>query len=549
MDEALPVGYYLDNFDFLLSHVHGQYGDILSREEADYAACFRQLSPDARRLYVRLASRKGPLFRSDKLNYPEIGDLHEAALELTAAGYLDDVRDAGADELLALLTRQELLRLDTGAPLRRTARREQLVEVLLDVMESPAIIARCPFSIWRPLKLEILQIYKLLFFGNLNQDLTEFVLHELGITPFEQYAIHRDVRFFEDRRVMEQTLDLYLLRDEAQEVVECGDAGEMKAFLDRVPPLEDLVSDRLARRRDRIINDVARQLEREGEFEHALIAYGDCRAAPARERRARIHDRRSEFDAALAICREILDAPEDEAEYEFAVRFARRLCRKTAADTPACLPDPAGDDFVWRAIAVPFDPDEKVEMLARSWFEGQGHNAWYVENGLLPGLFGLTFWDIIFSPVRGAFHHPFQRGPADLFTADFRETRRASIERRFEEIGDANVLRRHVESRFESKWGLANHFVDWRVLDDGLIDKALREIPLDHLLSVFRRLLRDLKSNRSGFPDLAVFPSGGGYLLVEVKGPGDTLQNNQKRWLRHFREVGIPAEVVRVSWL
>ncbi|MBT3900954.1 MAG: VRR-NUC domain-containing protein, partial [Gammaproteobacteria bacterium] len=40
----------------------------------------------------------------------------------------------------------------------------------------------------------------------------------------------------------------------------------------------------------------------------------------------------------------------------------------------------------------------------------------------------------------------------------------------------------------------------------------------------------------------------GGYQLVEVKGPGDKLQANQIRWIRHFEQVELPFEVVNVQW-
>jgi len=50
-------------------------------------------------------------------------------------------------------------------------------------------------------------------------------------------------------------------------------------------------------------------------------------------------------------------------------------------------------------------------------------------------------------------------------------------------------------------------------------------------------------------PDLILFPdTASGYELIEVKGPGDTLQNNQKRWMRYFAEWGIPFTVVNIEW-
>ena len=40
----------------------------------------------------------------------------------------------------------------------------------------------------------------------------------------------------------------------------------------------------------------------------------------------------------------------------------------------------------------------------------------------------------------------------------------------------------------------------------------------------------------------------GDYQLVEVKGPGDALQDSQKRWLRYFGQQSIPASVAWVQW-
>jgi hypothetical protein len=62
-------------------------------------------------------------------------------------------------------------------------------------------------------------------------------------------------------------------------------------------------------------------------------------------------------------------------------------------------------------------------------------------------------------------------------------------------------------------------------------------------------MLFDPGENRRGFPDLvALGDTPGDYCLIEVKGPGDALQDSQKRWLRFFEKEGIPAAVAWVSW-
>jgi hypothetical protein len=62
-------------------------------------------------------------------------------------------------------------------------------------------------------------------------------------------------------------------------------------------------------------------------------------------------------------------------------------------------------------------------------------------------------------------------------------------------------------------------------------------------------MLFDPAQNRSGFPDLiALGTNKGEYSLIEVKGPGDALQDSQKRWLRYFKSHDIPSQVAWVEW-
>ena len=82
-----------------------------------------------------------------------------------------------------------------------------------------------------------------------------------------------------------------------------------------------------------------------------------------------------------------------------------------------------------------------------------------------------------------------------------------------------------------------------------LVEASARIIPAAHLLAIWERMLFDPGENRRGFPDLiALGAAPGDYCLIEVKGPGDALQDSQKRWLRFFQPQGIPAQVAWVEW-
>ena len=58
-----------------------------------------------------------------------------------------------------------------------------------------------------------------------------------------------------------------------------------------------------------------------------------------------------------------------------------------------------------------------------------------------------------------------------------------------------------------------------------------------------------VRANRAGMPDLIQFwPAERRYRMIEVKGPGDRLQDNQKRWLAFCAQHGMPVDVCYVRW-
>ncbi|HDR9112440.1 TPA: VRR-NUC domain-containing protein, partial [Burkholderia territorii] len=209
-----------------------------------------------------------------------------------------------------------------------------------------------------------------------------------------------------------------------------------------------------------------------------------------------------------------------------------------------------------RAAGVPREtlvlarPDEfvSVEYAVRDHLARPDAPVHYVENTLINSLFGLLCWEAVFAAVPGAFFHPFQRGPADLHAPDFALRRTDAFATCFAQL-DSGVYRDTIRRHYVAKMGLQSPFVFWGVLSDALLDEALACLPPAHLRLWFTRLLADIRGNRSGLPDLVRFwPGERRYELIEVKGPGDRLQDNQTRWLAYCIAHGMPVRVVDVEW-
>lgn len=548
---VLPEGYYEENFAVVLKTVRERYGDLLHEDELAFAKGWTERTRPARRLYVRLISRKGPVLRRDRLRYDEIPRLDDALAELAAAGYADAAEDVPAAELLPLALKDELLEiaaelLDDDARPSRTARKDDFLLALAEGAEDDvlrrALLDR--FAIVRPLQLEHVLTYRLLFFGNLGQDLTEFVLRDLGVVRFESYELTRELRLFPTREAIDDALALRRYRDAVYLLLV---DGELAAPRDVALAVLERGGWHPTSRRilDSLLGHVARELERAGDYEAALQLYEEAVAPPARERRARVLAHLGRTDESLALCAEIRDTPRDETEVAFAPGFAERLRRKLGEDVPRRKrrTRPTAE------MEVEKRDDATVETLALEALADGGCPGFFAENWLWRSIFGLAFWDVVFAPVPGAFQHPFQYGPLDLSTPEFRAARAALVEERLAELKTLAEPGPRLLGVYDEKYGTGNRLVAWGEELRDAIELALSRLHGEHVAAVSDRLSRDLKRYRRGLPDLFVLRDAEpGFELIEVKGPGDQLRPEQKAWIDYLNENGLPASILRVSF-
>ena len=190
-----------------------------------------------------------------------------------------------------------------------------------------------------------------------------------------------------------------------------------------------------------------------------------------------------------------------------------------------------------------------VERQALAALADEGMEGFFAENWLWKSLFGLTFWDIVFAPVPGAFQHPFQYGPLDQFEDDFRPRRAALIEERLGWLQNHSDPATPLLERYDAKEGTANPWVSWHPELRRHLVLALEHLKGPQLAAVCDRLSRHPGRYRRGFPDLFVWKRGkSGFMLYEVKGPGDQLRPEQGAWIDYLNKVGIEAAVLRLKW-
>ncbi|MDC1287498.1 VRR-NUC domain-containing protein [Gammaproteobacteria bacterium] len=551
MQPDLPETYYLDNVHRLFAHVMRVYADILEPGSLQFLQQFAELGTDAQMLCIRLLNRSRDCYRRGKLNYVEIKSLDVAIDELAQLGFIEVNGEIEHTTLLSLYTlaelralAQEFSALDGIGKLRRSEFEQALIDSAEDEFFSRlAQQDDCLLLLCRDEYL----LCQMLFFGNLNQSMTDFVLSDLGLYQYENYRIDPGHRPYRQRSEIQQHWMLYQLQT-LYEMADNSDADNLRELSRLIPDTIDVQAPGF-RKSEQLRYQIARQLERLGKFKAAYKLYRQCLLPPSRERRARIHDQRGKQRKALKLCQRIIAQPLDEQELQFACQFVLRLCKRHNLNPPESATQ-LQISHRPEIIDLELDYHESVELAVAGFYatkDPDGH-CHYVENSLFNGVLGLLIWDVIFAPLPAAFYNPFQYLPSDFYAHDFSARRSQLLQQVWDNIDSNDDIWRIIESRWWQKQGLMNPLVNWQVLDLEMIQLALERIEHTHWRVIFERILQDLRNNRSGFPDLVYFPSTAGYCLIEVKGPGDSLQKNQQRWMQFFQTHGITHRLDRVSW-
>ncbi len=530
---VLPSNYYLSNFLTLIHHALDMYPDLLSGAEMQWLEDFDHLSTQAQCLMVRLLSRKGEWFRSDKLKYEEIDDVQASLNELEMSKFIALNPDISNSTLAThLLTKPEVIELFSIT--NKQAKKEVIIKAL-----APDFFSQYGALGFLIIKLEspqVIDVLLALFFANTHQDLSQFVLDELGLHQFEHYPLSHERRFFSSRNQLDKLLAL----SQTQKSYQDGDRQCVDTLINHLEQLAVPIQHHyIERKRQHLINDIARDLERRDEFDLAIHWFEQTSLPPSRERRARIFDKQNKIGEMSDVVTSILDTPHNIAELEVGNKLYQRL-QRLKGERIQRVKKPV---FTEHHLSLDLS-QQRVELMVKTHFEQNGYEVFYSENILLNGLFGLAFWDVIFSPVEGAFLNRYQYRPLDLYHHDFALKRQVLIDNVFARLEKDGFS--HLRQIYRDKVGISNPFVVWNIFTPQLLEYATTYMPRSLLCQLFRIMLRDLKCYRNGLPDLVLFKNGK-FEWMEVKGPGDRLQDNQWRWIYEFKKLNVPFSVCYVT--
>ena len=536
--------YYLRNAEQVITLCLDRYADLLTQPEVDALSGLLRLPEPAQALLMRMVMRKGELFRRDGLTYAEVPDLEQALASLSATGWVNVAPLLTLELLCRLLKRPECLalarHLRPGERWLASYSKAQLVEKLAGADNDNAQ----PLADWWPqAPVQVVELcraalfdrLRLMFFGNLRQDWSEFVVTELQQQRFEDVPLTSASRPFHQR----DEVDLYLHLADLEARAAQGEA--LFALSQQLP--DAVGTEWLDYRRQRVLFRLGREAERRGERDLALALYAHSQHRDAQVRALRLKEKTAPPEQVYAQAVEALaEIPQPETRVQL-----RRIQQRSARKAGLVIEEPHIEALPEKQLHLP-PAVGRVEQAVIEALSDTDWQLYHVENSLFTGIFALLFWPVLFAPVRGAFFHPFQAGPADLFRPGFVEARQGWVDQAFKAL-DEGSYRQIILERLACKQGIRCSLVHWPALTPERVEAALACIPAADWRFIFAHLLLDLRHHSRGLPDLiALNPQMRTYQLIEVKGPGDRLQDHQRLWLNALHAQGVTVSVCHVRW-
>lgn len=321
----------------------------------------------------------------------------------------------------------------------------------------------------------------------------------------------------------------------------------------------------------RWVKDHARELERAGELVEAercldaLLATGLVRPGQVCVRRARVVELSGREADALEVLRDGMDTARaaEAVGIERAGRRVARQLRGSWAPSPPLRPPvertlglaPASTDErrpLWGA-------DELIEDAVATVVRASGREVLHAEGPLFRTLAALLLGDVFFQPVPEQLPVARLSGPLDAWTPAFAARRAEGIWAVWDAVlaGDGPAM---VAKRYARWEGRRVAGVRWDRGTGEQLAMLAEGLGPHGLCALLAPLLAWGRRESKGLPDLVVLPGPptrvegawpsklpGDLVLLEVKGPTDSVRNAQQVWFDRWIRAGVRVEVWRVE--
>ena len=535
----LPPFYYHTNFCDMLTFVDARYAHVVEVRHIEFRDGFQALTHQAQCLFVRIAGRKGQVFDTRKLSYPEISDFSATLRELEESGFISSVRKDEYSECLTVMTKPDLIDFLAehicASAYKRSWKKDVLVETAFAHISFEA--ASMPAHFITQGHRATLRYLSYLYFGKIEDNQQSFTLRDLGLRKTPDFKADYSARF--DTRPEAQAAYFYA---DALHKFKFGTEAELAAYIDSVASWPNPQCDISEASRDKLLQKLGGLCERFEDIETALRLYGQSNNPLCNERAIRLRYKRGDKDWCKARLEELIENPGSDDEHNFAEDFyARKFKKKRTSQVT---------DILRSGESLRLDEAFKnsPERAAQKYYEAQGYEVYFTENRLWRTLFGLLFWEELYCSENAALHSSFEKTPASLKTGRFYSQFESAIETKLSSLKTPSKTHIQILKTVSRYHGRPNGIFRWRGSSIDLIKTFVEAAPSQALIDILRRMAQSYKSTKDGFPDL-MLKKDGAVRFVEVKASGDVIRRNQLTRIKQLRDAGFQTDIARIEWI
>ena len=544
-------------------------GHLLSAGERGIAEIWLNLPPDCAHAHARLLSRRRQPVRVEGFAPPGVDDIDGVLGDLRNHGLIDLDDDLSIARRVDVMTVAELAAACRELGFSTRGKRADLIERV-----------RCQAFSTVPRAIEVRHrgLFTRLFRAGLQDhsgDLTKVVLSELGHRQSAEYALTGGSGRWTSRGAMlgyEEALASRQIMAGADVSVEQVDLA-VRAAVESLAtsPVVGGLQWRFSAARQALFGvlSLLRRAERDDKFSpdgladwyrKVLDSGMPDRVGPA-HRFALLLDRAERGHEALEVCERYAGG---DAESLALQRTAHRIAKRVGSSTdlepvPRVRPDRVVE-LQAHSTSGRWTAEDgrgcRVEEAVVSLLQGVGRDAFHGENTFWTSLFALLYEPVFFAPVAGMWPAPLMTKPMDLGYPQFAAARAREIEFHHETLAKVGI-RTWLEDAWRRRYGQRIAGVDWRTFTVDQLTSVAEDIGLEKVKAVLRPFLTNWRDASRGLPDIVV--CGGSAvevaraplterpMLIEVKGPTDTLRDAQRWWIGYLKAAGIDVEVWRIE--
>ena len=535
----LPEYYYHANFCDMLTFVEARYGHVFEPEHSDFLDAFQSLPHGAQCLYVRIAGRKGNVFDTLKLQYPEITDLPEALRALEQSGFISLPEVNNYHECLSAMTKPDLIALMAGhmctSGFKRSWKKDILVEAALAHM--PFEGTTLPSNFVTQGRTKSLRYLSYLHFGQIEDNLQSFTLRDLGIRKTPNFKADYSARF----DTLAEAKAAYFYADGLHKFRH-GSETDVTDLIDTVEYWPNPECDIGTASHGKLLQKLGGMSERLGDIDTALKLYGLSDDPLCNERIIRLRYKRGDKYWCRTRLEDLIENPGSDDEHNFAEDFYQRKFKKKRTSQVT--------DILRQGEVLKLDEAFKngPERAAQRYYSSQGYTVYFTENRLWRALFGLLFWEELYCSKAAALHNSFENVPTSLKTGAFYSQFETKIEAKLSSLSSASTTYLQILKTVSRHHGTPNGIFRWSGKSIDLIKTFIEVAPSAALVEILRRMAQDYKATRDGFPDLMLI-KGEALRFVEVKASGDVIRRNQLTRIKQLRAAGIQTDIARIDWV